>query len=516
MYHHHLFGPSLIDVRATFDHIDFDTAFDGEFAHIERNKTLYLDNHVDKYHYILNRIHEGHVFNRTTVQGYASINLADLREFIGKRYADECLKLMKLLGWIQCDNWRVYGQKSFGYRIAPNFVSTAIGHLVFKDEVMGRKLRLRTAANNKANQKLVTWKNLRQIRIHDREALGFVDAKLAFSLQYLEAYRGQLSLISTPADVKAEAYNEIRWAWSHPTYWLNHSVYGLLNVNDARLALAQDDNAGLTLYGILKNSIVNQHGTDQIAISKIANLHFFHKRKVSKSRLYTNLSNISTELRKFLYHKDHAYNPLVNLDIRNSQPFILACLLKKQYGDASILPEDVQHFIDLTMTGKFYDCIMDRMNIAATERKEFKVQFFANIFFCTNEYAKRTQDGKLFKELFPNVYAIIVQMKTKDALGGHEKLAIAMQHLEADIILGAVGKKLEAEGIWYNTIHDSVVVSIQAADRTRELMLEAFRQEVGIVPTINTEVLTVVTADIKANILKDENDDDIMMMSMAA
>jgi hypothetical protein len=64
-----------------------------------------------------------------------------------------------------------------------------------------------------------------------------------------------------------------------------------------------------------------------------------------------------------------------------------------------------------------------------------------------------------------------------------------MQRREASIILGTIVPQLRKDGIWNLTIHDSVVVLEEDADHVRNLMLGAFREAIGIEPTVNKEVL---------------------------
>ncbi len=64
------------------------------------------------------------------------------------------------------------------------------------------------------------------------------------------------------------------------------------------------------------------------SLEAILNGEFYVLRPDEKSRVYTNLTNLKRECRAFLRYDD---KPLVELDIRNSQPLI-ASIIIKEYG----------------------------------------------------------------------------------------------------------------------------------------------------------------------------------------
>jgi hypothetical protein len=157
------------------------------------------------------------------------------------------------------------------------------------------------------------------------------------------------------------------------------------------------------------------------------------------------------------------------------------------------MPADVSKYIELTANGKFYEHVMRLLGMSEAEiendftRKEFKVEFFGKIFFCTPHYSKRTREGRIFGENFKNVYSLINDYKKEV----YERLAIEMQRSEAQIVLGGIGSKLKAEKIWFGTIHDSVVVLKEHAEHVKELVLASFLGAIGVAPTIKNEELLV-------------------------
>jgi hypothetical protein len=576
--------PGSIDIGKLIREIDFDTTFTyitnegqevGEFAHIERNKELYLQNHLDKYYYVIHKIMEGRVFNKDLdALDYVSLKYEYLENMLGRRYVGEILRLLRKLKVIQRDSFYIKGEKSYGYRINPAYNGRIVLRDVYKTEIWDNKLAKQKATykakNSKANSN--EWKNLTQLKIREKEAKAFIEQKSKDTYSLISTYKSLLEQFSsidfkkfksafntakasankceqsfsfihnnityhydkviTLSNINANPNNNescIHYNISYSTkspfltntiisnfilhndsisasslYWnrmynilfsikgnysLYNSTYFLMNVQEIKKSLQLEGNKGLTAYQLLSNCIINQYNTDLISISKIVNEDWFIEQPDSSSRIYTNLSNLSTDLRNFLYHKKHN-QILINLDIRNSQPYIFSLLLTEKYRGKE-LPYDVKQYIELTASGKFYEHVMSLLGMSKEEiadnikRKEFKIEFFGKIFFCNTHYSIRTREGKIFAKNFANVYALINEYKEE----AYQKLAIEMQHNEAKVILGEVGTKLKTKKIWFNTIHDSVVVLAEHAEQVKEIVLASFRKSIGIAPTIHDDKL---------------------------
>ena len=202
-------------------------------------------------------------------------------------------------------------------------------------------------------------------------------------------------------------------------------------------------------------------------INQVATGEFFFERPDPTSRIYTNISSLPADFRRFLNVKG-SNQPLVNLDLKNSQPYIFGLLLRAKYQGQQ-LPSDVEHYISLTATGQFYEFMMGQLGIPLEEeaRAEFKTTFFAQLFFCKARHSKRTKEGKVFQHHFPQVFALIESLKVEGRLMGKRGngkdwetalLPLQMQQREAHTIHEVIGLQLAQKGLWFATIHDSVVV----------------------------------------------------------
>ena len=441
--------------------------------------TRYIQDHQDKYSYVLHTITEKKVFNKAIgPDGFVPLHLQTLRSFLGARYADEIVANLLQWGILRCDGWYDVGKKSRGYAICPMYTGKAVLRDIYKEEIWLHKLRKQADQYQKNQGDAITRKHLSRVGIHRDEAELYIERKLANTLNFLAEWEEQLSSITSAALLSSSFYASFLDALH-----AHGGCYSLMMLHMAKKCLHVKGNERVGLYELLKMSVVNMYNADLVAITKIANRDYFLRQPDNASRIYTNVSNQSTDLRQFWHHRT-SKSRLVNLDIRNSQPYLLSLLLVERYAGET-MPADVQRYIDLCANGELYEYLMIWLKVPQGRRREFKVAFFASLFFCDNRHAGSTTAGKFFRTHFPNVYALIHAFKKDD----FKQLAITMQRREARIILNVIGKALRKQNIWYATIHDSVVVLEEHATSVKSIVLTAFREAVGVAPTIEEEVL---------------------------
>jgi hypothetical protein len=469
--------------------------------------------HQDKFNYILHCILEQRIYNPSIGDGYSNLSMDALNQVLGKRYAQRFVKQLLDWGIIQCDYRKLYGDyghKAYGYRISPTYRGKAILRNVFKVETFGAKLKKAAYIYKQRHSKTITWKNLTKVGIRDIEAQAYINDKLALSLVTLASFASQLQVIVDKTKMEfilgiyeqcLTAYSQIEADFiSSPILFSSvlpfpHSpglpsrIHSLIGVQLLKKAILDTNNQGFTLEILLKSFLENKHQSDSRSIYKIAHGEYFMEQPDPLSRVFTNISSLSTDIRPFLFKKDEVNATMVNMDIRNSQPYLLSLLLTQKY-QGQTMPADVAQYIELTATGTFYEHVMGLMGhnlvtITPRSRSEFKKEFFSKIFFCKTHYSRLTPEGKVFRKHFPHVLALIDQYKEQ----GHEQLAITMQRAEAKVILKTIGNQLQKRNIWYNTIHDSVVVMQQHQEEVKNLILEAFFNAVGVAPTVKPEVL---------------------------
>lgn len=216
-------------------------------------------------------------------------------------------------------------------------------------------------------------------------------------------------------------------------------------------------------------------------IEKIASKEFYFLPDEVANRLHTNLTNLFSTLRKFIKAKN---NFLIEVDISNCQPYLFSYLLITYTNK---FPSYVRHkrefelFYQLTATGKFYDYLMQEMNFTGN-RKEFKINFFAKIFFSKKQIGYVYDETKQFRKLFPTISKVVDHYKTPC----YKNLSIQLQKLEADLMINGVCKKLiEAKPeINIYTIHDSVMTTPENIEFVKATIKKVFKNKIGKEPKI--------------------------------
>ena len=198
-------------------------------------------------------------------------------------------------------------------------------------------------------------------------------------------------------------------------------------------------------------------------------------------RIFTNFNLCKRELRSFCYFRDlktGVLSKLKSLDLKSSQPFLLASQLLKENPDSTdclnfyktVVEDDIynyflKRFIELngSTTYKNYDGTICSIESRQDVKPEFlKVLFKGNAGFAALE--------KVFKEDFPEVFAFIKAKKDK---GESNALAIELQFIEASIFLEA-HRRIVKLGMDCLTVHDSLYFKDSNYDKVKSILTEVF------------------------------------------
>lgn len=215
---------------------------------------------------------------------------------------------------------------------------------------------------------------------------------------------------------------------------------------------------------------VQEYNAAMIAIDKFKEKDFFMYKDDFGNRVHTNITNLKSELRRFLTYKG---KKLINVDIANSQPLIF--LLTIPSSIRCTFFEDIERYKELVEKGKLYEYMMEELQVK--NRSEFKERFFRDIFF-----GKKVSN--YFWQLFPNIAKLLAEIKKED----YRKVAWMMQREEADIIINRICRRImkEAEGLFISTIHDSILTVEDGKGIVVDIISEEFKK-LDIVPKIRIE-----------------------------
>jgi uncharacterized protein (UPF0305 family) len=244
----------------------------------------------------------------------------------------------------------------------------------------------------------------------------------------------------------------------------------------------------------------------KIMINNIKEIKYKYYWECSTTgRIYNNITNLPRKIRKFLRWQK---NPLVEVDIANSQPLLFNIPIQRyinkdiQESDISLSLDiatyvttfsDIKHYEDLTTKGIFYDYLMDYFvrgiepsdylldDLGIDEPRDvFKTRFYARVFFCKESNFWTTNEREQFKKLFPNVAQIVSYYKQDN----HKNLANILQQAEAEIIIGKVIPRIAEKNIYALTIHDSILTLEESAETVRDIIVDEFKNQYGLTPTV--------------------------------
>ena len=198
-------------------------------------------------------------------------------------------------------------------------------------------------------------------------------------------------------------------------------------------------------------------------------------------RRHHNLTSYKRELKSGLYVPGLE---LVEVDVSNSQPFLLNTLLNHNSTDA-------KEYLNLTSHGLFWKTFKDDC-IYTGDMEQFKKDTFHAVFYShprsqfqkdgipLDNHSTLTGIRDVFKKQFPGVYNQIIGFKKSN----YKNLAREMQRKESDLIIDTVCNHMRKEAEFFIPIHDSIICDIEASENVMYEIKSAFRLKYGIVPTL--------------------------------
>ncbi len=248
-----------------------------------------------------------------------------------------------------------------------------------------------------------------------------------------------------------------------------------------------------------------------LAINQIQDKRFrYADRNKTNNRFDTNLTNLKSELKQFIKED------LVSIDLKNSQPFLLAifihniitnlgtysgCLSRDSVVEAfgviaikKVLKfhqnqekdnlANFRTYYNSTINGSLYDDFMLEFDGGLT-RKECKEIMFKVLFSQnkTGNFIPYKKEKEVFSSIYPFIMEVVKILKEKK----HNILPIFLQKLESYLFIDCIAKELINEGIIPYTIHDSVIVKKKDEAKTIEIMNRVFMSQIGFVPTFSIE-----------------------------
>ncbi len=197
-------------------------------------------------------------------------------------------------------------------------------------------------------------------------------------------------------------------------------------------------------------------------------------------RLHTNLTQLKRELRAYLRVEGQ---PLVEIDIRNSQPLFIG-LAAKEDGVVD------ERYLELCQQ----DLYQHLANKGGWDRQTVKQQLTQQALFAPNFHAaQRSPVKRLFDAEFPKIAAYIRRQKkgkkTTENRKPWNKLAELAQRKEADFVIAKVCDRIRRENpkCFAATIHDSTLTLPGSVEYVLGIMQDEFGK-LGVRPKLEARM----------------------------
>ena len=206
--------------------------------------------------------------------------------------------------------------------------------------------------------------------------------------------------------------------------------------------------------------------------------------------------------------------PLINIDIKNSQPYLSTILLTDP-GKVSWMTEnpvfalllqtlkvsqkqDVINYIQLSVLGQIYEYLMAEfakegliLTRAETKRQVLRILFARN---RSPKYEINRKARQIFKQRFPTVHRIFSKVRGSergDKFHNFSRFAILLQRIESYLMLDRILKRIykELPGTIAVTVHDSIMTGVLTNNvkAVCKIMIDELTFFVGFAPKIKIE-----------------------------
>ncbi|PNQ72793.1 hypothetical protein C1T31_09795 [Hanstruepera neustonica] len=448
--------------------------------------------------YIINLINALPLFNKDLMfEGFVPLNSKLLQDKIAN-YKEYLNYLEHELKIIECDNQYIPGFKSKGYRLTEQY-RTEIKSQSVVDFTFGRKLKFernKRAASVAHLEYLTKWFN----------------PKLEIDLDFVNAFLRE--------EYQLKRYNQALWDYDRnrkkfkePMMQFNHAKISAEKIDRQDYYLLHDENvyrfhSNLTnMRSIIRNAVTydgqklisidiknSQPYLSTILLSRSFWIEqkFGAKNEESLSISFDEPQRVTNkgfnDFKRLNYESERGFDERLNISqikIHENDSYIMLGDI-----DKSLMNSEFSNYINLVVNGGLYEFLEEEFKINLGEvfsnRKDvkaavFQVLFTDNRFFGQDE----ARPKKLFQELFPYVYEVFKQIKSKDK----SLLPRLLQSIESYLMIDVIAKRISIEypEAPIYTIHDSIATTEEYVDIVQQIMSEELSKAIGHPPKLARE-----------------------------
>lgn len=222
----------------------------------------------------------------------------------------------------------------------------------------------------------------------------------------------------------------------------------------------------------LKEDDIDIYNRNKYSVECINDKHIFYHFD-NYGRMHTNFTILKSFIRKncLLIDGEETHE----IDIKNSQPLFLTKLIQDS-GTKWVNIEEFQLFKELTITGKYYNYIMDSYGIS--DRGQVKELTYKVLFGRNGVNSKA---DKIFSSLFPTIHNFIKLYKKENE--DYKVLAYELQKAESNLIFNKIIRQImnlypEMKLV---TVHDSIIIPRKYKDSVWAIFQTKLFEEFGLI-----------------------------------
>lgn len=334
-----------------------------------------------------------------------------------------------------------------------------------------------------------------------------------------------------------KTFSKAHLEYSHLTKWFNPKLR--INVKKAERYL-------LKMQVSLNDKTLSKKGKKELQDSIFSNSRAVHDLKYQNfhykidnniGRFHSNLTTLKKELRNYITYDG---KKLVNIDIRNSQPFLSTVLMTEEFWSSihpglsifkfptamniicgypvsrkmvklyglnyydsidklrmgthtytmsvtsslKSLNTDSGEYISFAKSSQFYKKVFKKVfPDSKFDKSKVKGMFFQYIYSSNKQ--NFWEEKRLISEAFPSVTYLFESLKSLD----YVLLSHIMQRLESTLIIEVVSRRISAEkpNLPFFTVHDSIATFPEEVEYIKGILREEFQRYLGITPKLGEE-----------------------------
>lgn len=368
---------------------------------------------------------------------------------------------------IETDNKYIPDEKAIGYRLAEAYQEHELQKVEVSDYTLKKALAKIKSTKPVPKEFRFLQKNLDKLEIDVNNAITFFE--ILIHKQIADERRSG----------KFKTEKAINWLKEHKTKSFDSSKFPVLELNTG----------------------IKGH-FDQ-------NIYRFHSP----------ITRMKKEMRNFLKYDGQE---MVNIDIKNSQPYFLSAILTPEFFDVentrilslsnkriqknnklqsstimmaknelSLDKQDVQEYKNLVVSGEFYEFFlyhiaqMGKSNIIP-DRNTAKTATLSMLYEKNDaRYPKLMLMRYIFSEAFPTVFKIMNLVK-KD---NYKTLSKYLQRIESISVIHEIALKIHRSNpqIPIITIHDSISTTLEHEATVKDIIHSELHNLVGVAPMLESE-----------------------------